>query len=465
MNIFYHPKKGRCGDFIPFYYKGEYHLFYIHGEPWEHISTTDFVNFKEYPTAIPSGGENAQDKSIYTGSVIEKDGIVYVIYTGHNPVFKQNSGHEQVVMLAKSTDCVNFEKQPAFSLPPCGDEFIEDQWRDPFVYFNEEEQCYHMILTAAHDRGLFRRWGVTQLFKSKDFENWEKCAPVYAPYTYDTHECPDIFKIGENWYLIFSTYSKTWETRYRIAKSPYGPWKVPQNDTLGGKAFYAAKTVTNGKDRYLVGWTALKEGLKDKEAYHWGGCLTVHQVGVSDDGILTLSIVDNIKNAFDTEVKKEYNLITGDAKIEGEKIAFENPKQFSLVKIGEVKDNFLASFKVKNNNRSKSFANNFGLIFFGNGEKIENWYQISVEANGDKVYLERTSQWLFDSIFSNEELICELDEEFEITVVMENTCGVLYVNNRNAISFRCYDFKEGMIGFSAQDTAEIEISDIKVSTY
>ena len=51
---------------------GEYHLFYIHGEPWEHISTTDFVNFKEYPTAIPSGGENAQDKSIFTGSVIKR---------------------------------------------------------------------------------------------------------------------------------------------------------------------------------------------------------------------------------------------------------------------------------------------------------------------------------------------------------------------------------------------------------
>jgi beta-fructofuranosidase len=368
-------------------------------------------------------------------------------------------------MLCTSTDCEVFEKHPAFLLPPMGEEFIKVVWRDPVVYYNEEENCYHMILAAAYNKDINRHWAVSQLFKSKDLETWEKCEPIYAPYTYDTHECPDIFKIGDNWYLIFSTYTKTWETRYRIAKSPYGPWKVPQNDTLGGKAFYAAKTVSNGKDRYFVGWTSLKEGLKDNEKYHWGGCLTVHKVGVQQDGRLALSLINNIENAFNKEIEKEFKVITGNAKIEGETISFQNPSEFSLVKIGDVKDNFFVSFKAKNKNISKTFANNFGLLFFGNGKNIENWYQISVEANGNKLNVDRSNAYFFDSIYLNEEIITDLKEEFEVKLILENTCGVLYVNDIAAISFRCYDFKEGMIGFTSQDTAEIDISNIKLCTY
>jgi len=468
MNIFYHPAEGRCGDFIPFYFKGEFHLFYIHGAPWEHISTTDFVNFKEHPQALESGGDDAQDKAVFTGSVIEKDGKVHIIYTGHNETFDKQGQYQQVVMHAVSDDCINFEKIPGTVLAPEGDEFGKASWRDPFVYFNEDEGVYHMILTATHQTGvsdLYRRWAITQLFKSKDLENWEKCEPTYAPYTYDTHECPDIFKMGEKWYLIFSTYSKTWETRYRVSDTPYGPWEIPINDTLGGKAFYAAKTVSDGKDRYLVGWTALKEGLKDSEKYHWGGCLTVHKVEQNPDGTMALGAIPSVEKAFDKKIEIKPEIIAGSANISGGKITFENADKFSAVKIAEGKDNFFAKFKVKNNNVSNVFANNFEFVFFGSGEILENWYSIKIEANNNIAYLERTSAFFFDSIFLNENLNCRLDKEFEVKLFIENTCGALYINDAYAISFRCYDFKEGVFAFAAQDRAQIEISDIEISTY
>ena len=44
---------------------------------------------------------------------------------------------------------------------------------------------------------------------------------------------------------------------YRMARTPSGPWIVPQPDDLfEGRTFYAAKTVFDGSRRLIVGWTA-----------------------------------------------------------------------------------------------------------------------------------------------------------------------------------------------------------------
>ena len=84
MGIYYEPDKGRCGDFVPFYWNKTWHLYCIKGEPWYHISTEDFVHFEELGIVIPSGGQENQDLSMGTGSVIEKDGFFHFFYTGFN---------------------------------------------------------------------------------------------------------------------------------------------------------------------------------------------------------------------------------------------------------------------------------------------------------------------------------------------------------------------------------------------
>ncbi len=52
MSIFFKPDDAWAADFIPFYWQGEYHLFYLkdyrdkagHGEgiPWWHVGTSRF---------------------------------------------------------------------------------------------------------------------------------------------------------------------------------------------------------------------------------------------------------------------------------------------------------------------------------------------------------------------------------------------------------------------------------------
>ena len=61
--LFYRPPIGAAGDFIPFYEKGEFKLFYLQdwrnkekfgeGTAWYQISTTDFLHFTEHGEMIP----------------------------------------------------------------------------------------------------------------------------------------------------------------------------------------------------------------------------------------------------------------------------------------------------------------------------------------------------------------------------------------------------------------------------
>ena len=153
-----------------------------------------------------------------------------------------------------------------------------------------------MLITTAVTEMRAKRWGTVALYTSKDLENWEKRDPIYTPYTYDSHECPDMFKMGDKWYLVFSEYTRWWETKYRISDSPYGPWEIPANDTFDGRTFYAAKTVSDGNRRFIVGWVCHKTNGDDKTKYMWGGNLLVHEL--NEDGTLSAIPINEVLNEF-----------------------------------------------------------------------------------------------------------------------------------------------------------------------
>jgi hypothetical protein len=64
--IHFRPKVGVLADTIPFFWKGEYHIFYLHGPmakvPWEHVVSADLVHWQELPTALrPDGDASGPD--------------------------------------------------------------------------------------------------------------------------------------------------------------------------------------------------------------------------------------------------------------------------------------------------------------------------------------------------------------------------------------------------------------------
>lgn len=117
---------------------------------------------------------------------------------------------------------------------------------------------------------------------------------------YITMECPEIFKMGNYWYLVFSTFSDQFTTHYRISKSPNGPWEIPEDDVFDTRSDYAIKTASDGQRRFAFGWIASKYGNKDFGPWEWGGTMVFHElIQNPEDGTLKVRVIPGVKEFYD----------------------------------------------------------------------------------------------------------------------------------------------------------------------
>src|SRR3954466_829864 len=166
--VFYKPSDGWVADVIPFYWEGAYHLFYLKdyredGEiavvPWFHLVTRDFVTFEDRGEALARGGDEAQDRSVFTGSVIGRDGPFHIFYPGPNETFRATGRPVEAVMHATSPDLEVWTKDPANPILFADDRYDRDDWRDPFVFLEPDTGEYLMLLAARKRDGPENRRG------------------------------------------------------------------------------------------------------------------------------------------------------------------------------------------------------------------------------------------------------------------------------------------------------------------
>lgn len=308
---FFRPPNAWVGDVIPWQEDGRFHLFYLHesrqvpkiGMPWHRVVSDDLVTFAETGPALPSGGPEAADFNVYTGSVVVSDGIHHVFYTGQNPGHLGPDGLPvQLVLHATSTDGMRtWRRHPdhTFGATP-GYETAD--WRDPFVFRDEEAGLWRMLVTARHADGPARRRGVIAQCVSTDLRRWEPVEPFWDPRRFLAHECPEVFEWNGWWYLVFSEFSESFTTRYRMARSLSGPWLVPEHDTLDGRAYYAAKSAARDGRRFFFGWISSREGASDDGAWQWAGTLSVLEAEQEPDGTLRFHPPRELGATFDDVV-------------------------------------------------------------------------------------------------------------------------------------------------------------------
>ncbi|WP_233476155.1 glycoside hydrolase family protein [Paenibacillus sonchi] len=271
---------------------------------WNLLATRNGFDFEDYGEVLPNGDETALDRNAYTGSVIrDKEGMYHLFYTGHNPgaAFCKEGKPLQVVLRATGTDGIHWTKDHSFKL--YGDEVIYEQydWRDPFVFFNEEKQEYWMLVTAREMNSSEKRGGCIALLTSDDLLNWKYREPFYSPDKYITMECPDYFKMGEWHYLVYSTFSEKFVTHYKKSKTIDGLYTSPVLDTFDGRGFYAAKTASDGGKRYAFGWVPSKKGSNDYGDWEWAGTLVVHELHQNEQGELLVRMPSSIYGHFNRE--------------------------------------------------------------------------------------------------------------------------------------------------------------------
>jgi beta-fructofuranosidase len=293
------------GDCMPFGKDGKFYLYHQRdtrkpgpfGEPfgWSLSTTTDFVHYENHGDAIPRGGDDEQDQFIYAGSIFEAEGQYHAMYTGFNRTFAKKGKDPQVLMKAISRDLYHWEKNSEKLVAPQPGYDPED-WRDPFVRWDEERGEYMMILGGRKAGPRVQR-GCTVWFTSKDLKNWKFQGDFWAPNLYNMHEMPDLFKMGDWWYLLISEYSKI---VYCRSKSLHGPWTAPADDAFDGIDYYAGRTAFDGKRRVLFGWVKTRDTWRDSANWTWGGTFVAHEIYQRPDGTLGCRIPDSVVEAFQT---------------------------------------------------------------------------------------------------------------------------------------------------------------------
>jgi beta-fructofuranosidase len=463
MSIFYKPDDGWAGDFIPFYWDGEYHLFYLkdyrdkdgHGEgtPWFHLSTRDFVSFTDYGEAIPRGTPDEQDLYIYTGCVFEKDGLFHIFYTGHNPHFRGTGKPIQAVMHATSSDLITWEKDPNNPISVADtDRYELDDWRDPFVFWNEDAGEYWLLLAARLPAGPINRRGCVALVASPDLINWEARDPFWAPSLYYTHECPDLFHIGDWWYLVYSTFTERNITHYRMSRSLSGPWLAPTNDSFDGRAFYAAKTASDGQRRFAFAWNPTRTDEKDTGNWNWGGSLVTHEIYQDGNGWLSVKapheMLEYFTEVFPLAIRPEI----GNWEVGAAGLTAQAGDGFAWCRVGSLPDDkaclFDTTVVIEPGTRS------CGVILRAD-DTLDHYYQVRLEPGRNLVAIDRCPRSGDAPPIIERPVTLALNENIRIQVLLEGSVFVIYISGQVALTARGYEHTTGDCGVFVSEGAAV----------
>lgn len=287
------------------YYQGEYHLFYqyypydsIWGPMhWGHAKSKDLIHWEHLPVAL-APGESYDKDGCFSGSAIEKDGKLYLIYTGHNVVDGQV---RQVQCLAVSEDGVHFEKyagNPIIAEDQIASVATTEDFRDPKVFQRQEDYFTVVATKTSDDRGQI------VMFHSKDLLTWEFYSVLLegTPEQGIVWECPDLFEIDGKEVLILSpiqmlaqgnSYQNTNSTVAFVGTVDWqaGKFQVENfHEIDGGLDFYAPQTCENeAGQRIMTAWMQMwQRKMPTNDLGHgWSGSMTLpRELRVADNQLL-----------------------------------------------------------------------------------------------------------------------------------------------------------------------------------
>ena len=458
------PEGAYVGDTMPFVTdKGELELYYLYetdhnGQAYHPIykyATKDLLSYEDQGKALDFGLLSDPDPAIGTGSVLKgQDGLYHLFYTGHNDAGNDGKGKE-CIMHATSTDRKTWTKVPEDTFfAPKG--YSTDDFRDPEVFWMDEDQCYWMLV-AAREESL---GGVVAKYTSKDLKTWELQEPLYAPMAQYMLECPDLFKLGDYWYL---TYSWDCVTYYTVSDSPNGPFNAPSDNVLDGSGFvfYAAKTAELNGTRYLCGWIGRSGLTADSGSYLWAGNMLNHQLVQYRDGTLGVREPETFATYFTEDkpfqaVKKQGTVTVEEG---GVKLSATDDA-YALADMGTRPATMTLECDV-----TLDEAGCVGFAF-GGTEQDDTWTALCLDAERgllhyEGLYIDQIAQ--FDpQVFTKYDF--SSGPTHHVKIVCENEIVVMYVDNTKALSSRITHSIDGahMGVFSLKGDAEFFNVQIKV---
>ncbi|MCL7746260.1 glycoside hydrolase family 32 protein [Halalkalibacter alkaliphilus] len=318
------------------FFMGEYHLFYQHHpyDPkwgpmhWGHVKSKDLVHWEHLPIALAPSEDYDKD-GCFSGSAIEKDGKLYLMYTGNVWIEgKLDEDLKQVQAIAVSDDGIHFEKikeNPVISEVPEGDINIF-HFRDPKVW--KHEGAYYCVLGSKTKSNT----GQVLLYRSSNLIDWEfvsVMAKGEGNFGF-MWECPDLFELegkevlvmspqgvkpeGNDYHNLHQAGYVIGQLNYQTGIFQYGPYYTLDH----GFDFYAPQTMVDDKGRrILIGWMDMWESDMPTQEFGYSGAMTIPRiVSLRNDRLYTLPVPE-LEDLREEETYYSDVLIEGETSLKG----------------------------------------------------------------------------------------------------------------------------------------------------
>lgn len=484
QNTYYKPYDGYVGDPMPFYdpVAGDFKIMYLQEyrpnqaatyHPFWGLSTKDAANYTSLGELIPCGGAAEQDAALGTGSTVynEKDQMYYTFYTGnkYEPTAEESG---QAIMMATSKDFKTWTKSRTFILKGNNYGYSRKDFRDPFVFKGDDNKWHMVISTYSGSKGVLAE------FVSSDLKTWSSNG-VFMTMMWDRfYECPDIFKMGDWWYLVYSEKhaalrkvqyfkGRTLDELKACTANDAGIWPDSHEGLLESRAFYAGKTASDGNNRYIWGWCPTRSGNDNTNvgAYpnepEWAGNLVAHKLIQHKDGTLTLGEVDGISNKYTNT--QEMKVMDKGGSME------QNSNNFRLGADSYVLFNRLGAHnKITFTVTTNSNTDKFGISLV-RGTDSEKYYSMIINPESDsnrKINFEEegtSGKGFIDGadgyVFSRPE-----NNTYNITIYTDNSVFVMYINDVCSYTNRIYGIQKNCWSINSYN-GSISVSNVQVSQY
>ena len=476
FNTYYNPAIGRCGDPMPFYDQRaqEFKVLYLQEydnngacyHPFWGITTKDGATYQSLGEVLPTGtSTQQQDGVLGTGCCVynEKDGLYYIYYTGYNILLP----NREVVMRATSPDFKTWKKDNLWSLKGVDYGYSANDFRDPQI-FKAEDGLWHMVISSNLKFAEF---------KSADLKTWEHVGSFNMVWD-RMCECPDIFKMGEWWYFVYSEgYRAPWsrKVKYMMASSfdglkacfgdPGANWpKDGHEGVLDSRAFYAAKTASNGTDRFIWGWCPYRTGatIHDKNINvgaasepNWSGALVCHKIIQHSDGTLTLGKVPAMAAKYskeqDVKVMASNGYTNGVLKGDDAYVLYNRLGTCNHISLTVTTSNNWDKFGislVRGTDSDKYYT----MVVNPEGE---DWRKVNFEQEGTagKGFIEGIDGYNFQR---------PADNVYHIDIYTDNSVIVMYINDVCAYTQRIYGIQKNCWSVNNYG-GSVTVSNVKVS--
>ncbi|KAF6575445.1 MULTISPECIES: sucrose-6-phosphate hydrolase [unclassified Paenibacillus] len=271
------------------YYQGEYHLFYQwfplgtdHGmKYWYHLKSNDLVTWNSAGIGI-APGDYFDSHGAYSGSALEHEGKLYMLYTGNARDEDWIRHPYQCMAVMDENGHITKWEHPVISNVPEG---YTDHFRDPKLW--KDGDSFYCVIGAQRTNLT----GCAVLYRSTDLRTWEfegELCTGLESFGY-MWECPDYFELNEAGVLIFSPQGlePSGDENRNIYQSGYVIGKPLDTETRTlehgafheldrGFDFYAPQTMIDPQGRrIMVAWMGLPDIEYPTDPNGWAHCLTL----------------------------------------------------------------------------------------------------------------------------------------------------------------------------------------------